>query len=113
MSGVEIDSFKNGLELAARKIIKSSNARYLLITRGEKGMTLFDKEGKVYHQSSRAKDVYDVTGAGDTVIAVLTAAVASGFDIKQAVKISNTAAGIVVGKMGTASISIEEIENSL
>ncbi len=113
MSGVEIDSFKNGLELAARKIIKASNARYLLITRGEKGMTLFDKDGKVYHQSSKAKDVYDVTGAGDTVIAVLTAAVASGFDIKQAVKISNTAAGIVVGKMGTASVSIEEIENSL
>ncbi len=113
MSGIEIDSFKNGLELAARKIIKASDARYILITQGEQGMTLFDKEGAVYHQSSKAKDVYDVTGAGDTVIAVLTAAVAAGFDIKSAMKISNTAAGIVVGKMGTATVSIEEIESGL
>ncbi len=113
MSGVEIDSFRNGLELAAKKIIKASNARYILITQGEKGMTLFDKGGAIYHQSSKAKDVYDVTGAGDTVIAVLTAAVASGFDIKSAMKISNTAAGIVVGRMGTAAVSLEEIEDSL
>ena len=113
MSGVEIDSFKNGLELAARKIIRSSNAGYVLITRGEKGMTLFNRDGEVYHQSSKAKDVYDVTGAGDTVIAVLTAAVAAGFDIKSAVKISNAAAGLVVSKMGTSSVSIEELKDSL
>ncbi len=113
MSGIEIDSFKNGLELAAKKIINFSKAKYILITQGERGMTLFDKNGFIYHQSSKAKDVYDVTGAGDTVIAVLTAAVAAGFDIKSAIKISNTAAGIVVSRMGTASVSIKEIENSL
>jgi D-beta-D-heptose 7-phosphate kinase/D-beta-D-heptose 1-phosphate adenosyltransferase len=76
-------------------------------------MTLFDRNGGIYHQSSKAKDVYDVTGAGDTVIAVLTAAIAAGFDIKSAVKISNTAAGIVVSRMGTASVNIEEIEHGL
>ncbi len=113
MSGIEIDSFKNGLELAAKKIINFSKAKYILITQGERGMTLFDKNGFIYHQSSKAKDVYDVTGAGDTVIAVLTAAVAAGFDIKSAIKISNAAAGIVVSRMGTASVSIKEIESSL
>ncbi len=113
MSGVEIDSFKNGLELAAAKIIKKTNINYLLITQSEKGMTLFNKKGKVFYQPSKAKEVYDVTGAGDTVIAVLTAAVAAGFDIKESVRISNAAAGVVVGKMGTASVTIDEIENSL
>lgn len=113
MSGVEIDSFKNGLELAAAKIIKKTNINYLLITQSEKGMTLFNKEGKVFYQPSKAKEVYDVTGAGDTVIAVLTAAVAAGFDIKESVRISNAAAGVVVGKMGTASVTTDEIENSL
>lgn len=113
MSSIEIDSFKNGFEMAAKKIIKASNAKYLLITQGSRGMTLFDKEKIVYHQPSKAKEVYDVTGAGDTVIAILTAAVASGFDIKSAVKISNAAAGVVVGKMGTATVTIEEIGENL
>jgi rfaE bifunctional protein kinase chain/domain len=113
MSQIEINSFKNGVELAAKKILSQSNAKYLLITQGEKGMTLFNKEGVVYHQPSKAKEVYDVTGAGDTVIATLTAAVASGFNIKNAVAISNAAASVVVGKMGTATVTIEDIEHSL
>ncbi len=113
MSGVEINSFKNGLELAAKKIIRTSQARYVLITQGHKGMSLFNADGLVYYQPSQAKEVYDVTGAGDTVIAVLTAAIASGFDIKSAVRIANTAAGMVVGKMGTASVTAEELESAL
>ncbi len=113
MSGVEIDSFRNGLELAARRIIKLSEARYVLITQGHKGMSLFNENGLVYYQPSQAKEVYDVTGAGDTVIAVLTASIAAGFDIKSAVRIANTAAGIVVGKMGTASVTLQELEDSL
>ncbi len=113
ISGVEIDSFKNGVELAAKKIIENSNAKYVLITQGSKGMTLFDKNGFVYHQQSKAKEVYDVTGAGDTVIAILTAAVSSGFDIKNAIMIANAAAGIVVGRTGTASVTIDEIWNNL
>lgn len=113
ISGIMIDSFTNGLELAAKKIIKKTNCRYLLVTEGEKGMSLFDRNGLVLKQPSKAKDVYDVTGAGDTVIAVLAAAISSGFDIKDAVKLSNAAAGIVVGKMGTATVSIEELKEIL
>ena len=113
ISGVEIDAFPNGVELAAKKIIKKTKCKYLLITEGEKGMSLFDKNGLIFKQESQAKDVYDVTGAGDTVIAVLTAAISSGFDIKDAVVLSNTAAGIVVGKMGTATVSLEELKRAL
>ncbi len=113
MSAIEINSFRNGIEMAAEKIIKSSNTKYLLITLGEKGMVLFDKNGKLYNQKSKAKDVYDVTGAGDTVIAVLTAAFVSGFNIESAMKIANAAAGVVVGKMGTATASIQEIKDNL
>ncbi len=113
MSGVEIESFKNGLELAAKRIIKATGSRYVLITQGPRGMSLFDANGLVYHQPSRAKEVYDVTGAGDTVIAVLTAAVAAGFGMKEAVRIANTAAGIVVGRMGTASVELDELEEQL
>ncbi|WP_026939480.1 D-glycero-beta-D-manno-heptose-7-phosphate kinase [Hippea alviniae] len=113
ISGVEIDAFVNGIELAAKKIIKKTNCEYLLITQGEKGMSLFDKSGLIMYQPSKAKDVYDVTGAGDTVIATLTASVSAGFDIKDAVKISNAAAGVVVGKMGTATVSLNELKEAL
>ncbi len=113
ISGVEIYAFPNGIELAAKKIIKKTKCKYLLITEGEKGMSLFDKNGLIFKQESQAKEVYDVTGAGDTVIAVLTAAVSSGFDIKDAVVLSNAAAGIVVGKMGTATVSLEELKKAL
>ena len=113
ISGVEIDAFPNGVELAAKKIIKKTKCKYLLITEGEKGMSLFDKNGLIFKQESQAKEVYDVTGAGDTVIAVLTDAISSGFDIKDAVVLSNTAAGIVVGKMGTATVSLEELKRAL
>ncbi len=113
ISGIEIDAFPNGIELAAKKIIKKTKCRYLLITEGEKGMSLFDENGLILKQESQAKEVYDVTGAGDTVIAVLTAAISSGFDIKDAVALSNAAAGIVVGKMGTATVSLEELKKVL
>ncbi len=113
ISGIEIEAFSNGIELAAKKILKKTNSKYLLITEGEKGMSLFNKNGLILKQASKAREVYDVTGAGDTVIAVLTAAISSGFDIKEAVLLSNAAAGIVVGKMGTATVSMEELKKSL
>ncbi len=113
ISNVEIDSFVNGVEIAAKKILEETDADYILITRGQEGMTLFSKDGDIYQQKAKAKEVYDVTGAGDTVIAVLTACAAAGFNIKQAVKIANIAAGIVVGKMGTATLSLDEIESKL
>ena len=85
----------------------------LLITRGDQGMTLVTDEGTPLHVPARARDVYDVTGAGDTVIGVLAAALAAGQDLTQAVNLSNLAAGVVVGKMGTASASRAELEAAL
>jgi len=76
-----------------------------LITEGENGMTLFDAAGEVSHLDSLARDVYDVTGAGDTVIAAFAAAIAAGYDHLEAAKLANAAAGIVVGHVGTTRIT--------
>ncbi|WP_018606338.1 D-glycero-beta-D-manno-heptose-7-phosphate kinase [Uliginosibacterium gangwonense] len=80
----------------------------LLVTRSEEGMTLFRAEGSV-HEGTRAQEVFDVSGAGDTVIATLAVMLASGADMVEAMRISNHAAGIVVGKLGTAKVTLEEM----
>lgn len=85
----------------------------LLITRGDEGMTLISKEAAPLHLPARAKEVYDVTGAGDTVIATLAAGFASGMTLSEAAQLSNVAAGIVVGKLGTATVSTGEIRQAL
>ncbi len=81
----------------------------LLVTRSEKGMTLLQPGRAPLHLPTQAREVYDVTGAGDTVIATFGAAIASGHDFAQAAHISNLAAGIVVGKLGTATVSPAEL----
>lgn len=81
----------------------------LLVTRGEEGMTLIEAGCPVRHFPTRAREVYDVTGAGDTVIAALAASIAAGACLEEAVQIANYAAGVVVGKLGTATASPEEI----
>ncbi|HHC72638.1 MAG TPA: bifunctional D-glycero-beta-D-manno-heptose-7-phosphate kinase/D-glycero-beta-D-manno-heptose 1-phosphate adenylyltransferase HldE [Thiotrichales bacterium] len=85
----------------------------LLVTRGEQGMTLLRRGEPALHLATRAREVYDVTGAGDTVIAVLAAALAAGRPLEEAMVLANTAAGIVVGKLGTATVSVEEITGAL
>ena len=80
----------------------------ILLTRSEEGMTLFDAQGSE-HVSAQARDVFDVTGAGDTVIATLATAVAAGLSLRQALPWSNRAGGLVVGKFGTAALSYEEL----
>jgi rfaE bifunctional protein kinase chain/domain len=80
----------------------------LLLTRSEEGMTLFDAQGEL-HVSAQAREVFDVTGAGDTVIATLAALVASGLSLREAMPWANRAGGIVVGKFGTATASHEEL----
>jgi len=77
----------------------------VLITRGEHGMSLFEKGGRITHIPTVAREVFDVTGAGDTVISALTLAMAAGAKITDAAKIANYAAGIVVGVVGTATVS--------
>jgi len=97
-----------------RKILAKLKPEAVVITRGPDGMTLFEKvsplqKERIYHIPTRAKEVYDVTGAGDTVIAILTLCLAAGADFVSSCEISNFAAGIVVGKVGTATVTKEEL----
>lgn len=85
----------------------------LLVTRGEHGMTLLRPDHSPLHLPARAREVFDVTGAGDTVISTLAAALAAGEELPQAVALANLAAGIVVGKMGTACISAPELRRAV
>ncbi len=80
----------------------------LLVTRSEEGMTLY-REGDTLHEQTQAREVFDVSGAGDTVIATLGTMLAAGADLPEAVQLANRAAGIVVGKLGTAVVSAEEL----
>ena len=108
----EVSEESEILELG-NKILKKLGASSVLITRGEKGMTLFEPGNKITHIPTRAKEVYDVTGAGDTVISVFTLALASGSKLGEAAEISNFAAGIVVGKLGTATTTQEELSSAI
>ena len=81
---------------------------YLLITRGAEGMSLM-RAGKSLDIAAEAQDVYDVTGAGDTVVATLAAALGRGVEVEDAVRLANAAAGIAVGKVGTASVTLDEL----
>ena len=80
----------------------------VLLTRSEEGMTLFDANGQL-HVSAQAREVFDVTGAGDTVIATMAALVAAGMSLRDALPLANRAGGLVVGKFGTATVSYEEL----
>lgn len=80
----------------------------LLLTRSEEGMTLFDAQGEL-HVTAQAREVFDVTGAGDTVIATMAALVGAGMPLREAVPLANRAGGLVVGKFGTATVSYEEL----
>jgi len=103
-------SWKNEAELTAKaqKLRAELKLDALMVTRSEEGMSLF-REHDVLHEPTQAREVFDVSGAGDTVIATLAVMLASGADMGDAVRIANRAAGIVVGKLGTAVVSREEI----
>ncbi|NTV09722.1 MAG: D-glycero-beta-D-manno-heptose-7-phosphate kinase [Zoogloea sp.] len=85
----------------------------LLITRSERGMTLLQRGAEPLDLPARALEVYDVTGAGDTVVAVLAAGLAAGLALADATSLANFAAGVVVGKLGTATVSVEEIAEAM
>jgi D-beta-D-heptose 7-phosphate kinase/D-beta-D-heptose 1-phosphate adenosyltransferase len=97
------------LERAGMRLIELLDCRYAIVTRGEHGMALFGRAGERLQIPSVARTVYDVSGAGDTVIAVLGLALAAGAPIEQAMQLANFAAGAVVAKLGTATASPEEI----
>ena len=92
----------------AEALRRELNLKGLLVTRSEEGMTLY-REGERVHEQTQAREVFDVSGAGDTVIATLAVMLACGADIAEAVRVANRAAGIVVGKLGTAVVHKEEL----
>ena len=94
---------------AGKKLLSNHLFEGVLITQGEHGMTLFRNTDPPFYLKANAKEVYDVTGAGDTVIAALATSVGAGADWETASVLANIAAGIVVGKVGTAPVKIEEI----
>ena len=97
------------LREAGLQLVERLGCRYIVITRGEAGMSLFGRDGERFDIPSVARKVFDVSGAGDTVIAVLTLALAAGAAIERAMQIANFAAGAVVEKLGTATASAREI----
>jgi rfaE bifunctional protein kinase chain/domain len=99
---------EDDLKSRAHKLRTELGLHGLLLTRSEEGMTLFDDQGELY-VTAQAREVFDVTGAGDTVIATLATMVAAGLGLRDAVPIANRAGGIVVGKFGTATVSYEEL----
>ncbi len=96
------------LQSRAHKLREELQLEAVLLTRSEEGMTLFDARGQL-HVPAVAREVFDVTGAGDTVIGTLAAVLAAGMGLREAVPVANRAGGVVVGKFGTATVSYEEI----
>ena len=105
-AAVDANALEN-IDIVGEKLKKKYNLDTVLITRSEEGMTLYDKE--IHNIPTYAKEVYDVTGAGDTVISVFTLAKAAGATWEEAAKIANAAGGIVVGKIGTSTVSEKEL----
>ncbi len=98
---------------AGRQLYQRLGCQAVLITRGERGMSLFEDRGRVAHIPTVARQVFDVTGAGDTVVAALALALAAGAPMRQAAILANYAAGIVVGMVGTAAVTAVQLEEAL
>ncbi len=111
-SGIALDSEAN-VEAAGAKLLTDLDCKAVLITRGEQGMSLFEKGAATTHIPTRAQEVFDVTGAGDTVIATLTLALAAGAPYAEAAHLANAAAGVVVGEIGVAVVTPKELEKAL
>lgn len=105
-------SSEDDLSTRAQKLRSRLGLEALLVTRSEEGMTLF-RADSTYHQPALAREVFDVSGAGDTVIATLAVMLGAGAGWEEAIQVANVAAGIVVGKLGTAVVSVEELQAAL
>ena len=111
-AGIDISDDET-LISAGNLLIKKLQCGSVIITRGDEGMTLFEKNGRITHIPTCAREVYDVSGAGDTVIATLTLCKAAGAPLSDAAIVANHAAGVVVGKMGTATVTQQDILKSM
>ncbi|HEY5812798.1 MAG TPA: PfkB family carbohydrate kinase, partial [Terrimicrobiaceae bacterium] len=99
----------NALLEAGAALLEKFGIRSVLVTLSEHGMVLFDRESLPYHTPTRAQEVFDVSGAGDTAIALFTLALCAGSTLQEAAEISNHSSGVVVGKFGTATLTPEEL----
>ena len=109
----EISNIDIDIEKSAMCIAKQYNIDNIIITRGSSGLSVMSKGNPMVHLSTEAKEVFDVSGAGDTVIATIGVCVAAGFDLIQSAKIANVAAGIVVSHRGTTPIKFNELNERL
>ena len=101
------------VEAAARVVLDQADAQAILATRSEHGMMLVTRDGETASVAARAREVFDVSGAGDTVVATLALAHASGLSLVQATHVANAAAGVVVSKLGTATATVDEVMQEL
>lgn len=111
-SGIEIEDDET-LQRAGRRLLDMLNSDAILITRGEHGMSLFERNGNISHVPTTAKEVFDVTGAGDTVVGTFALAIAAGASMIEAAIIANHAAGIVVGTIGATPVERSSLEREL
>lgn len=111
MTGIYAEN-EDTISVIGHTLMEEMNS-HILITCGAQGMYLFKKDGDFFKLPTKAREVYDVTGAGDTVIATIATAIASGGTMREASYIANYAAGIVVGKAGTATTAVEEIKREI
>lgn len=107
------DDGEDSVIQAGRRILELLDSQAVLVTRGEEGMSLFTDDGEVTHIPTVAREVFDVTGAGDTVIATLALGLAAGASAIEAAILANHAAGVVVGKVGTATVTPEELLSTI
>ena len=111
-SGIEIVD-ESSMARAARRLIEKTGINKILVTCGKEGMVYFDQSTSPYRIRTQARQVFDVSGAGDTVLALLGLGIAAGYSIRDAIALANTAAGIVVGKVGTATVTKAELAAAL
>lgn len=107
-AGMHVET-QEQLEKAAGVLLEKMECQHLVVTQGARGMYLFSRDQEPVHIPTAARDVFDVSGAGDTVIATLALAMAAGATLSQAAVLANHAAGVVVGKFGTATVSLDEL----
>ena len=107
-----VESSQQSVDFLGNALVRQLNTK-VLITQGKEGMTLFEQNAQPLHIPTIAQEVYDVSGAGDTVVATLALALCCGCTVKDAAVLANYAAGIVVGKIGTAVVSPDELRKSL
>lgn len=106
-TGIDIRDEQSVIE-AGQKLVAQADLQALVITRSEEGMSIFRRDGSVEHLPTRAREVFDVSGAGDTVLVFIGLGLAVGLSVEDAARMANIAAGIVVGKVGTSTVSAEE-----